>query len=134
MNSKNPKNTKRQNPDDEIYEIEVDDEFSNSVEKGFTEDNLNIKRLLFWILTGMVIAFLLVVIAYNMHGFNAFEFQQQENKQTKNIQIDQMKARENKILSTYGIENLKEGIYRIPIDSAISLYVKENQNKQGNSK
>ncbi|HKJ31217.1 MAG TPA: hypothetical protein VKA34_05280 [Balneolales bacterium] len=128
MSEKNLDNTKGQQPDDEIYEIEVEQKFADSVEEGVTDDSLDMKRLAFWVLTGLCVVFLLVTIAYNMYGYNSFEMKQQIDNKTKNYEITQKRAEEHKILTSYGIVNLKEGIYRIPIDSAISLYVKENKN------
>ncbi|HKJ46103.1 MAG TPA: hypothetical protein VJ991_09780 [Balneolales bacterium] len=128
MSSKDLDNSKELNPEEGNFQIEDEEEFIHSLDEGVTEDTLNLKRLVFWVVTGLSLVVMLIIIAYNIYTYNSYEIEQQVNDQSVNYQISQKRAQEHQILTSYGIVDLKKGLYRIPIDSAISLYVKENQN------
>ena len=128
MSSKDLKNNQDKNSEDEIYELESSNEdFIHAVETGVTEDKLNLKRLLFWTLLGLGIVIVIIITSYNIYNYNQFEISNQVQSQSKDYDITQLRAKDDKILNTYGIVNKEKGIYHIPIDSAMAIYVRENQ-------
>ncbi|MEX0995134.1 MAG: hypothetical protein WD599_06355, partial [Balneolaceae bacterium] len=107
--------------DTDEVELESSDElFTSEVEYGVSYDNLNYGRLTFWMVfgTGFVILAILTLMA--IYQYSSTTIQQQVSEQSEYYQLRDLREREQDILSSFGVVNLEEGIYRIPIDSAIS--------------
>ncbi len=128
MSSKDLDKNQDQNPEDEIYELQSSSqEFIHSVETGVTEDKLNLKKLVFWTVLGISIVIVIIITAYNIFNYNQFEISKQVQDQSTDYDITQLRVKDDKILNTYGIVDKEKGIYHIPIDSAMAIYVRENQ-------
>jgi hypothetical protein len=107
---------------DEQVEIEVSDqEVEESLNHGVMSDKLNYRRLLFWSLFGLAIFVVFVYSLTGMYSYNTFMTQQELNSKTQWTQINELHANEQQQLNSFGMVNADENIYRIPIDSAISL-------------
>jgi hypothetical protein len=111
--------------DSEVEMTGADDNFTLSVEKGVTADNLDIKMITFW--SFITVAFMLAMIigSYKIYTYWGFRssISQAINTQYKDLSLK--RASDANHLTTYGMVDGDSGVYRIPIDSAIDAYVQE---------
>ena len=102
-------------------DVEItDSRVADSVEHGVMLDQLNIKRLVFWSVfgTGLVIVFVIGLL--EMYQYNQQVTQERVSADSEYYQANQMKREAREQLNSFGVVNLENGTYRIPIDSAIS--------------
>jgi transposase-like protein len=99
-------------------------EFSDSVNFGASIDNLNIKKLTFWTIFGTFLILVMIVGIIEIYDFTISTSQQDVAKESTFYDISELRERDKETLNSYGVVDLDEGIYRIPIDSAISLTAK----------
>ena len=107
--------------DQEEVEVEVsDEEIAESIEHGVMHDKLNIRRLAFWSILGTVLVVLFVIALREMYQYNRLVADQAASGSTEFYQVNQQKRQAAETLNTFGVVDLENGIYRIPIDSAIN--------------
>lgn len=134
MSSKDlDKDPQEQSQDEKIYEIEVSDDEAEALNYGATKDKVNVKRLAVYAVIVVATILTLDIVAVNLMKYNSFTIAQNTSQSSKYYLIDSLRTHADHILDTYGIVNLQKGIYRIPIDSAMALYVRENQNQSSES-
>ncbi len=107
----------------EVEDIELateDEEFAAAVEHGVMSDTLNYKKLIFWSAfgTGLVVVFVIGLIYFSQYSL--FESQKRVSSNTTFVEISELNAAQEEELNSYGVVDLENGIYRIPIDSAIN--------------
>lgn len=107
--------------------IEVgDEEVVRSIEHGVMEDKPNYKRLVFWSLFGIVIFVVFLISLMGMYDYNNFMFSQQVSEQSTFTQINELRAEDQERLSSFGVVDEEQGVYHIPIDSAIKIMASGN--------
>lgn len=111
--------------DDEEISLEATDEFIKSVEYGATFDILNYGRLTFWSVFGTVSVVLFIVGIMFMHEYNRTSAIQERFQQSIFYDIEEIQQRDRARLESFGVVDIDEGIYRIPIDSAITILTNE---------
>ncbi len=122
------KNVKSVDADDqESVSIIATEEFANDYEFGATPDKLNYSRLFFWSIFGTVVILLIIVSIFNLHDYTYDGVIQQSSEESMYYDIDQMEASSKEHLNSFGVVDLEEGIYRIPIDSAITKIAEESE-------
>ncbi|MDZ7658510.1 transposase [Fodinibius sp.] len=105
----------------ETIDVEVtDEELANSVEHGVMQDKLNYKRLIFWSLFGTILVVIFVRGLYEMYEYNTEATQERVSSESEYYQVNQMKRQARQQLDSFGVVDLENGTYRIPIDSAIN--------------
>ncbi|MGF1669861.1 MAG: transposase [Balneolaceae bacterium] len=112
----------------EKNQIDIDvstEEFSDSMKFGASFDNLNIKRLTFWTVFGTFLVLIMIIGLLKVYDFTITTTQKNVAAESIFYDISELKERDNETLNSFGVVDPEEGIYRIPIDSAISLMVKE---------
>ena len=130
MSSKDlDKDPQDQSQEEKIYEIEVSEDEAEALNYGATKDKVNVKRLSLYVIMVVVTIVSLDIIATNLMKYNSFTIAEKTSQNSQYYLIDSLRTHADHILNSYGIENLKKGIYRIPIDSAMALYVRQNQNQ-----
>lgn len=118
--------------DSDQVEIESSDElFLSEVEYGVTYDTLNYGRLTFWTVFGTGFVILAVLALMAIYENSVRTVQQQVSETSEYYQVRDLNARDQEILSSFGVVDPEEGIYRIPIDSAISRMVEEEDTEPG---
>jgi len=109
--------------DDEV-ELEVTtEEFSDAIKFGASIDNLNMKRLTFWTIFGTFLVLIMVIGIVKVYDHTISTTQQEASGKSIFYDISELKQNDNEILNSFGVVDPDEGIYRIPIDSAISITV-----------
>ncbi|WP_440999516.1 transposase [Fodinibius sp. SL11] len=105
----------------ETVEVEInDDELADSVEHGVMADKLNYKRLIFWSVVGTILVIVFVRGLIEMYQYNVEVTQDRVSSESEYYQVNQMKQESRQQLDSFGVVDLENGIYRIPIDSAIN--------------
>ena len=105
----------------EEVDVEItDDRVAQSVEHGVMDDQLNYKRLVFWSVFGIILVLIFVKALYEMNQYNVQSVQERVSADSEYYQVNQMKRDAKNQLENFGVVDLENGIYRIPIDSAIS--------------
>lgn len=113
--------------DQESVSIVATDQFAEDYEFGATPDNLNYSRLFFWSIFGTAVILLFIVAVFNVYDYTYDGVQQQNAEQSTYYDVDQLEASSTEQLNSFGVVNLEEGIYRIPIDSAITKIAEESE-------
>lgn len=105
----------------ESVDVEVtDQELADSVEHGVMQDKLNYKRLIFWSVFGTILVLVFVRGLYEMYQYNTQVTQERVSSESEYYQVNQMKKEARQQLNSFGVVDLENGTYRIPIDSAIN--------------
>lgn len=105
----------------EDVEISTDDEeFASAVNHGVMSDELNYSKLIFWSTLGTALVVIFVVGLIYFSQYSLFETQKKVSAQSTYSEVKELKAKQNQELNSFGVVDLEEGLYRIPIDSAIS--------------
>ncbi|MDZ7690107.1 MAG: hypothetical protein U5K69_02950 [Balneolaceae bacterium] len=113
--------------DEEEIDVEVDDkDIADSIQYGVMYDRLNIRRLASWSLLGIVLVVLFVIALQEMYHYNRLVSDEAALGSTEHYQVNQQNRQATETLNTFGVVDLENGVYRIPIDSAINEMV-ENQ-------
>lgn len=107
--------------DNDIVELESDNEqFLSEVAYGVSYDRLNYKRLTFWSLFGIGFVVLTALALHGIYNFSADTFRQNTSAESIYYDIEELKLRDDNHLSTFGVVDYEEGVYRVPVDSIIS--------------
>lgn len=113
--------------DKETVDLQVTEEFENDYEFGATPDNLNYNRLFFWTGFGTIVILLFIVSIYYVYDYTFQGIGQQSSESSQYYEVDQVREDNLERLNSFGIIDLEEGVYRIPIDSAITRMVEESE-------
>lgn len=98
----------------------TDEDISRSVEIGVMTGDLNIKKITFWSIVGFVILNIFVGILYEMYQRDEQVARERISSTNEYYQVNQLKNQQQKKLSDFSMVDAENGIYRIPIDSAIN--------------
>lgn len=107
----------------EVSDVDVeisDQKVADSVEHGVMGDQLNYKRLTFWSVFGIILVLIFVKALVEMNQYNVQNTQDRVSADSEYYQVNQMKRASRQQLDSFGVVDLENGIYRVPIDSVIS--------------
>lgn len=111
-------------PEHKAEKVDVEittEEVASSVGHGAMFDNLNYKRLVFWTVLGIVMLLIIVQSLMQLFEFNKRSLQDRVSADSGEFYPARKQKREaQKKINSFGVVNLEEGIYRIPIDSVIN--------------
>jgi hypothetical protein len=107
-----------------------DNEFTHSIEKGVTDDVLNIKTLTFWSIITVIYMIVMVYGGYQIYTYWGFKSKMDLAINAEYKELNSKISADQEHLNTFGIVNADSGVYRIPIENAFDLYVQ----KQSTSK
>lgn len=110
---------------EEEVALDASDDFIASVNYGANFDNLNYRRLIFWSVFGTAIIVIFVQSIMFIHDYTQSSSVQLRSEQSQFYNIGEIQQNDQEILNSFGVVNAEEGIYRIPIDSAITQIANE---------
>jgi hypothetical protein len=113
--------------DDEMQLTGADQEFALSVEKGVMDDTLDIKMLTFWSIITIAFMIAMAYSGYRIYKFYGFQSRAEQAVSADYKELRLKRAADAQHLGTYGMVDGDTGVYRIPIDAAIDLYVSEQK-------
>lgn len=110
----------------ESVNVEVEDaEVAQSISQGVMSDDLNYKRLAFWSILGMILVIIFVIGLIEMFQYNTQVTRDQVSEGSEYYQVNQLNREAEETLNSFGVVNLEEGIYRIPIENAMNSIAEE---------
>jgi len=112
--------------DEDSVIIDVTDDYGRSVEYGATFDIPNYRRIVFWSAFGTGLVLLIVLSVFYVHSYTTNVVADQSAQGSEFYDIQQLQERDSEILNNYGVVDAEDGVYRIPIDQAISEIVNES--------
>lgn len=108
-------------PEGEDVELSTEDEeLADAVRHGVMSDNLDYKKLTFWATLGTSIVIIFVIGLVIFSQYSLFEAQKKASSRTTFADVNELHAKQKQELNSFGVVNIEEGLYRIPIDSAIN--------------
>lgn len=113
---KDAKAEKETNVDVEISDAQVAD----AVEHGVMLDKLNYKRLIFWSVFGVILVLIFVQALFEMYQYNQQVAQERVSNESQYYQVNELKTNARQKINSFGVVDLENGIYRMPIDSVIN--------------
>jgi transposase-like protein len=116
-----PVDEAHESEEDTVVRVDVDDEeISESISHGVMGDNLNVKKLTFWSVLGIIFVIVFIQLLKEMYDQTTQINMERLSAQSEYYDVNAQEKKDRERLSTYGVVNVEEGIYRIPIDSVIS--------------
>ncbi|MBP3191072.1 hypothetical protein [Natronogracilivirga saccharolytica] len=103
-------------------------DFEDSIQYGVSFDNVNLRTVSFWIVLGIIIVAIILYGVYNMYTYNQFLSSQQAAIEAEFHELEEMRERDQERLHSVSMVDEEEGRYRIPIDSAMTLIVRQHTN------
>ncbi len=88
--------------------------------RNLMSDNLNYGKLIFWSTLGASLVIIFVIGLVYFSQYSLFEAQKEASSRVTYSDFGALMAEQKQELNSFGVVDLEEGIYRIPIDSAIS--------------
>lgn len=113
------------NETEEEVSLDASDEFIASVNYGANFDKLNYKRLMFWGVFGIAVIVIFVQSIIFIYDYTKSSATQLRSEQSQFYNIDELKMNDQETLDSFGVVDAEAGIYRIPIDSAITQIANE---------
>ncbi len=98
-------------------------EFDTDVEFGATEDRLNYRGLFFWGTLGTVMITIAVVVLINVYGMTITTATERAGAESQYMGLGEVEARDADVLGSFGLVDAEQGVYRVPVDSAIEMLV-----------
>lgn len=101
------------------------DYVKNSINYGVTPDDLDYKKLFGLTFVGIILIVVLVIFAVVLFDYYAFNSSQEAAKNAVFYNIEELRAMDKEILSTFEVIDTENGVYRVPVDSAITLVLED---------
>ncbi|MEX2396096.1 MAG: hypothetical protein WD491_03680 [Balneolales bacterium] len=101
--------------------------FDEAVSYGAMYDKLNIKNLTFWTVMGIGVLLIVVMGVISLYNYNKFQFQQSASIESEFPEYQRIQNMNMLQLNTYGVVDEETGVYRIPVDSAITLMLNNGE-------
>lgn len=114
------------NEDDDSVSIETTESYASSVENGVSLDTPDYKKIVFWTTFGSAVILLIIVSVFYVHSYTTSNVADRTSEESQFYNIQEIQQKDNETLNSYGVVDPEEGIYRIPIDSAITEIVNES--------
>ncbi|WP_372637845.1 hypothetical protein [Fodinibius sp.] len=106
-----------------------DEEVASAVDHGVMFDNLNYKRLVFWSVLGVILVIVFVQALFEMFQYNERALQDRVSAESgEYYQATQLNKKAEERITTFGVVNLEEGTYRMPVDSVINDMAADGNN------
>lgn len=113
--------------DEESVDLEVTEELANDYNFGATPDKLNYPRLTFWSIFGTSVMLIIVVAIFYIYDYTFDGAGQAASESSEYYQIGQIMERDQNKLNSFGVVDLEEGVYRMPIDSVITRMATDSE-------
>ncbi len=96
-------------------------ELEQSISHGVSPDHINVRRVSFWFMAGIIIISVSLFGLYHFYSYNQFLSSQQAAIDTSYEELEKRLEEEQRILNTFELIDEEDRRYRIPIDSAMTL-------------
>lgn len=106
-------------------ETKRDKRFEDSVRFGVADDVINYRKLFFWSAIGTAVVAVVVTVIINIYDTTMLTASRKAAEKSVYYDIGELREKDQARLGSYGLVDAENGIYRIPVDSAITLIVEE---------
>lgn len=107
--------------EDTVVDVEIDDEkVSHSISYGVMGDELDYKKLAFWSILGIIFVIIFVQLLKEMYDQTTQINLNELSAQSQYYDVTEQKEQAQKRLDSFGVVDIEQGIYRIPIDSVMN--------------
>ncbi|MBO6523664.1 MAG: hypothetical protein JJ971_07570 [Balneolaceae bacterium] len=97
-----------------------DSSFARAVNHGVNDDSMDYGKLYFWSGLGTFAVIVFVVALMFFAQFSFLSAQRNASASSTYLEITKLKADQNEQLNSFGVVDLEDGVYHIPIDEAIN--------------
>lgn len=105
---------------DEVTLETIDSSFAVAVTHGVNDDDMDYGTLFFWSGLGIVTVIVFVVGLIFFAQFSFLNAQRTVSENSSYTEITEMRASQTEQLNSFGVVDLEDGVYHIPIDEAIN--------------
>jgi hypothetical protein len=105
--------------------LEASDDFKTSVDFGAVPDKLNYPRLVFWSIFGTAVIAIMIFALIAIYSYTIIGTEQQQSEASLYFDINELQQRDRATLGSFGVVDPEKRIYRIPIDSAITIMAQD---------
>ncbi len=107
----------------QVLDVEIESDnaaFVHAVNYGVEDEGLNMPSIYMWSGIGIVavVVFIAVLIPFAQYSLN--NAKENANITSSYYEIEKLTQEADERLNSYGVVDLEEGVYRIPIDEAIN--------------
>ncbi|HAC15263.1 MAG TPA: hypothetical protein DCE78_04880 [Bacteroidetes bacterium] len=116
------------NQNNDIQDFLNDKSVKESLAKGASPDKLNYKSLFGWFFAGILTVVVFIYIAMTLYNYFSFHQGQKSAASAVFYELEDLRAKHNEELTTFGVIDDSSGVYRVPVDSAITLILEDYAN------
>lgn len=107
--------------EDTVVDVEIEDEkVSHSISYGVMGDKLDYKKLTFWSILGIIFVIIFVQLLKEMYDQTTQINLNQLSAESQYYDVTEQKRQAEERLNSFGVVDMEQGIYRIPIDSVMN--------------
>jgi hypothetical protein len=106
------------------------DKQGNTTKSGYEKWDFSTKKVLFWGIAGIVIVVIILVALVEYFILVKEDYYHQMVEKPRSEELMQLREREDEALNSYKLLDEEKGVYRIPIQRAMELVVKENSSEK----
>lgn len=112
---------KAESDEDTVVNVEIEDEkVSRSISYGAMADNLDYKKLTFWSVLGIIFVIIFVQLLFEMYEMTTQINLEQLSAESEYHEVTEQTREARERLNSFGVVDIEEGTYRIPIDSVMN--------------
>lgn len=106
---------------DTVVDVEIEDEkVSQSISLGVMGDKLDYKKLTFWSILGIIFVIIFVQLLKEMYDQTTQINLNQVSAESQYYDVSEQNRQAEERLNSFGVVDIEQGIYRIPIDSVMN--------------
>lgn len=105
----------------------INKELEDSVTYGVSHDNINLRTVSFWLVLGVVMVIIILFGVYNIYSYNQFLSSKQAAINSEYHELEDRRQRERQMLTAFELMDEESRRYRIPVDSAMTLMVRQQE-------
>lgn len=107
--------------EDTVVDVEINDEnVSDSINHGVMGDKHDYKKLTFWSILGILFVVIFVQLLMEMYDQATQINNDQISASGEYYDIREQGRKDTERLSSFGVVDIENGVYRMPIDSVIN--------------
>lgn len=119
--SSEPANVTVPRDEDTVVDVEINDEkVSHSISYGVMGDKLDYKKLTFWSVLGVILVVIFVQLLMEMYDQATQINEDRISASSEYYDIQEQNRKDMERLSSFGVVDIENGVYRMPIDSVIN--------------
>lgn len=112
----------------DLKDFLADKDNKGSVEYGVMPDKLDYRKLFGLFFAGILLVVVLIYFAMVLFSYYTFKATQAKAESAVFYELEDIRSRDHEMLTTFGVVDEENNVFRIPVDSAITLVVEEYNN------